>query len=351
MTRNVSSTSSRINTGGAVSLGYGFETGFNTTQSTIGNIFGLNQKVSNLTLNTSQVSLNKLGQVEPTKFYFGQQSGQVGVGFVFDDNEAFKIFRCIYENSGSNIQSSSPFNYPASLGENTTGDGTPATITTRIQMQNGSNMITRTLSGCVVTSIGISTSIGETVNGTVDMSFAQESTGDVETTANITAQTTTGASGFAQGGTPYTFAHGKVKMATGASDAYVEVFDIQDIDLSFAPNAEMLYALGSHYARNAFRRIFDVGGRFRTTHKDGALLQYVINQSIAGLETETVAEGTGADAGVGLELTFTNGSNIMEIEFGGVSLSDHSTSGLEPAEPIYEEVNFKAKSSHIKITT
>ena len=41
------------------------------------------------------------------------------------------------------------------------------------------------------------------------MSFAQESTGDIETTANITAQTTTGGSGFAQGGTPYTFAHGK----------------------------------------------------------------------------------------------------------------------------------------------
>ena len=44
------------------------------------------------------------------------------------------------------------------------------------------------------------------------------------------------------------------------------------------------------------------------------------------------------DVGIGKSLT---------IELGGVSITDHSTSGIEPAEPIFEEVNLKAKSVRI----
>ena len=348
---NVASTTSGVYTGGSVSVGYGYETAFNNPQSTIDKIFGLNTKVTSLTLNTSQVSLNKLGQVEPTKFYFGQQSGSLGVGFVLDDEESHRIFRCLYENSGSTpqTQGGSSFAYPTSLGENTTGVKTPASITTRVQIQNGSKVLTRSLQGCIVNNLSLSTSIGETVNATVDMMFAEESTADVEAdSGSITAQTAINSATL----TPYTFAHGAVKMHTGSSDAFVEVFDIQDIDISFATNAELLFGLGKHYAQNAFRKVFDVGGRFKTTIKDGALLQYVIDQSIKTLETETVPQpASGSTAGIGLQLVFTNGSKSITIDFGGVSLTDHSASGLEPNEVLFEEVNFKAKSSKITVSS
>ena len=302
--------------------------------------------MSNLTLNTSQVSLNKLGQVEPTKFYFGQQSGSLGVGFVLDDEESHRIFRCLYENSGSTpqTQSGSSFAYPSSLGENTTGVKTPASITTRVQIQNGSKVLTRSLQGCIVNNLSLSTSIGETVNATVDMMFAEESTADVEAdTGTITAQTAINSATL----TPYTFAHGELKVGTGTSGALTKVFDVQDIDVSFATNAELLFGLGQHYAQNAFRKVFDIGGRFKTTIKDGALLQYVIDQSIKTLETETL---TGTN-NVGLSLKFENGSKSILIEFGGVSLTDHSASGLEPNEVLFEEVNFKAKSSKITVSS
>ena len=350
----VSSTSSKVFTGGSVSVAYGFEDAFKTLDSTgIDKSFGLNTKVTSLTLNTSQVSLNKLGQVEPTKFVFGQQSGSLGISFVYDDIQAHKIFRCLYELPSTTVQSGvgTPpvFNYPASLGENTTATGTPASLNARVQIQRGSGIITRDLKGCIVNSIGISTSIGEVVNGTIDMVFAEESTADIEAASGtIAAQTSIDSLSMK----PYTFAHGKVKMTTGSTSAMVEVFDIQDIDITFSPNTELLYGLGSHYAQNAFRKVFDIGGRFKTTIKDGALLQYVIDQSIKTLETETVPEGTGAtgQTGVGLELTFTNGTKKLEIQLGGVSLVDHSSSGLEPNEVLFEEVNFKAKSSYIKVT-
>ena len=66
MTNRVSSTSSNILTGGSVSVGYGFEASFKvlgsgtsaTQDNRINKSFGLNAKVTSLTLNTSQVSLN-----------------------------------------------------------------------------------------------------------------------------------------------------------------------------------------------------------------------------------------------------------------------------------------------------
>ena len=346
MTQNLASTTSQVFTGGSVSVGYGYETAFGTAQGTIDKIFGLNTKVTSLTLNTSQVSLNKLGQVEPTKFYFGQQSGSLGVGFVLDDEESHRIFRCLYENSGSTpqTQGGSSFAYPTSLGENTTGVKTPASITTRVQIQNGSKVLTRSLQGCIVNNLSLSTSIGETVNATVDMMFAEESTADVEAdSGTITAQTAINSATL----TPYTFAHGELKVGTGTSGVLTKVFDVQDIDVSFATNAELLFGLGKHYAQNAFRKVFDVGGRFKTTIKDGALLQYVIDQSIKTLETETL---TGTN-NVGLSLKFENGSKSILIEFGGVSLTDHSASGLEPNEVLFEEGNFKAKSSKITVSS
>tara|TARA_R110000744_G_scaffold380268_1_gene500498 strand:- start:21 stop:1115 length:1095 start_codon:yes stop_codon:yes gene_type:complete len=355
-TNRISHTASRILTGGSASIGYGFETAFNTVQATIDKTFGLNAKVTSLTLNTSQVSLNKLGQVEPTKFVFGQQQGSLGVSFVLDDTESHKIFRCLYENSGSNAQTSSPYNYPTALGENSTGVKSPATITTRIQVLNkgaadsSGLMLTRSLTGCTVNSMTINTSIGEVVNCALEMAFAEESTATVETAGtNFIDHAAINSTVM----TPYTFAHGEVQVGTGAlsgSDStLVKVFDVQDVDVSFATSAELLYELGSHYAQNSFRKVFDIGGRFKTTFKDSALLQYVIDQSIPTLETEVLPVASNQTTGVGLSLTFENAAanKSITIQFQGVSLTDHSTSGLEPNEVLYEDVSFKAKSSRI----
>ena len=129
-------------------------------------------------------------------------------------------------------------------------------------------------------------------------------------------------------------------MSTGGSGS-ATITEVQDIDITLSPNAELLWGLGSHYATNVFRKIFEISGRFRSTFKDQELIQAVIDQSRVG--TETVSE----TSNVGLALTFTNGTKSLIIELGGVSITDHSTSGLEPAAPIYQEVSFKSKSIRI----
>jgi len=328
-----------VYTGGSSSVAYGYETTFGTAVTPTDS-FGLQQKVTGLTLNTSQIQLNKLGQVEPTKFAFGQQQGSVSLGFVFDSAQSYKIFDSLYGvPSGTTTKV-----YPASAGIYTGTNGvsvspsSPKSLTTQIQV-NASSVLTRTLKGCVVNSLGISTSIGETVNGTIDMSFAEESTADITSSA-FTEQTD---SGINQPSTPYTFAHGQLKAPTG-SGTLTEITEVQDVDVTFTSNAELLYGIGSHYAQSAFRRVFDIGGRFRASFKDETLLQYVIDQARSG--TETLAE----TSSVGLSLTFTDGSKNITLEFGGVSLADHTTSGIEPVEPVFEELNWKAKYSKVSVT-
>jgi hypothetical protein len=76
-----------VYTGASSSVRYGYEGAgtYGTTASALTNTFGINTKVTGLSLSNSRLNLHKLGQVEPTKFAYGQQSGSVSVGFIFDD--------------------------------------------------------------------------------------------------------------------------------------------------------------------------------------------------------------------------------------------------------------------------
>lgn len=344
-----------VYTGGSASIKYGYEgtldsegmisssPTFGTKSDTITNIFGINQKVTNLTLNTGRIDLNKIGQIEPTKFAYGQQGGNVSVGFVWDGEESYKIWASLYKTPSGTAAgwvfpagSSTPFSH-------STSPTAPHSLTTQIQVNTSAAVLTRTLRGCIVNSLGISTSVGEVVNGTVDMTFAQESTADVADAGAFVTQTGAGD----QIGTPYTFAHGVLQTTTGDGASLATVAEVQDIDITFASNAELLWELGSHYGVSAFRKIFDISGRMRATFNDEKMLQYVIDQSIIGTETETIAD----DDGVGMTLTFTNGNRSITLEFGGVSFGDHSTTGIEPSEVIFEEINWKCKAARVKVDT
>jgi hypothetical protein len=336
-----------IYTGGSASVLYGYEgaTTFGTAASAITNIFGMNQKVTSLSLNTGQMPLNKLGQVEVSKFAYGQQQGSVNIGFVWDSEKSDKIFKALFgaPSSASNVDTypaSSTKPFGASSGGVAVSPSSPLSITTQIHqiISNGSNtLLDRTLKGCIIQSLGLSTSIGEVLNATVDMAFAKEDTASVEASSGFVAQTATAND---QATTPYTFAHGVLKTSTGG-DAIAEIAEVQDVDITMATNAELLWGLGSHHAKSVFRKIFDVTGRFKTSSKNGDMIQAVIDQSIvAGTEEINTAD-------VSLDLTFTDGTKSLKIELGGISITDHSVSGIEPAEPIFEEVNIKAKSVRI----
>ena len=332
-----------IYTGGSASVSWGVESTFNTAV-TATNIFGVQQKISSFSLTNNRIDLNKLGQVETACYAYGQQAGSISIGFIFDNTDSHKIFESIYgAASGGDGTVGTPFLYPATNAQGATSPSVTS-LTTLVQLQTGADTLKRSLTGCIVNSLGISTSIGETVNGTVDMSFAKEDNAAVLTsTDTITQQDDVS---LDQGAKPYTFAHGVVNISTGGVDAATEVADVQDIDITFAQNAEMLYGIGSNYSVDAFRRVLEVTGRFRAVWRNDNLLQHVIDQ----IRSSEEVLNYGATSGVGLELTFTNGVNIIKIELNDLGVGDHNVTGIEPVEPVFEEINFKAKHARLTIT-
>ena len=329
-----------VYTGASSSVRYGYESAgsYGTTASALTNTFGINTKVTGLSLSNSRINLAKLGQVEPTKFAYGQQQGSLSVGFVFDDSHSHKIFQSIY---GAPTGSGSPFKYPET---NVQGATSPSleSITTQIELQTGSsNKLTRILNGCVVNTLSLSTSIGEPLNGSVDMTFGKETSTAVGTSGTITKQN---AGSIDQGGSPYTFAHGSFKVSNGSS--LVQVAEIQEADVSFAQNTELLYGLNSNAAVDAYRKVLDVTGRFKTSFKDQSLIQYVIDQVRTGKELVDAS-------GVGIELNFVSNPSgkSIKIELEDVSFADHGVSGLEPVEPVFEEINWQAKTCKTTVTT
>ena len=325
-----------VYTGGSAAVTYGYETTYGTTPNAMTNIFGLQQKVTGFSLSNTRLNLNKLGQVEPTKFAYGQQQGSLSLGFVFDDLKSYKIFESLYGADAS--PSSSPYVFPATLAQGGTAPSVTS-LTTQVQLQTGTDKMVRTLNGCVVNSLNLSTSIGETVNGSVDMTFGKESTAAVQTSSsNITQQDD---NSYDQGGIPYTFAHGVLKASNGTS--LQTVAEIQECDITFAQNSELLYKVGSNYATDAYRRVFDVTGRFRTAWKNSDLVQYVIDQVRTSKELLDTS-------GVGIELTFTSSSaNSIKIEMDDISIADHTVSGIEPVEPVFEEINWQCKASRVTV--
>jgi hypothetical protein len=61
----------------------------------------------------------------------------------------------------------------------------------------------------------------------------------------------------------------------------------------------------------------------------------------------------GASDAVGIELVFENNdtaADSLKIELSGVAIGDYSVSGIEPVEPVFEDVAWKAKSARITAT-
>lgn len=329
-----------VYTGGSSSVFYDYETTFGTAVATV-RPFGLNQKVTSLSVNTNRMNFNKLGQVETTAFAFGQQSGSVGIGFVFDDNVSHNIFESIYGEDTTNEHV-----YPANLGQGeapTTMTG--RSITTEIAVQMGTSIHKlRKLSGCVVNSIGLSTSIGQPVNGTIDMSFGKEVSSTIDGTNAINQQ---GAGVAAtQAGNPYTFAHGHFKVHNGSS--LTAIGEIQDCDVNWSTNSELLYGIGSHYAQSAYKKALDITGKFKASFKDSIIATHVLDQ--AKDTGNQIQLGDNVTDEVGIELNFVSGSDSLKIELEGVAIGDYSVSGIEPVEPIFEDVAWKAKSARITAT-
>ena len=315
-----------VRTGAYAYINYGYENTFGGTASAITNSFGQRTAISGLTLTTNKIALGKLGQVDPTAFAYGTQNGTLGINFVLGDITSHKIFKSILGSASGAGTSGNPYIY----GSATEGAATKSlignTFTTEIGFQGETDTMVRTLKGCVTNSLAISTSIGGTVDCSCDIVYGKE---DAPSTSGFSDDST-------ENSQPFTFAHGSLKI--GGST----IAEVQDVDMTIAQNSDLLYELGSQQSVAGIKRSLDITGRFRSSWKNDDMIDQLILQLKGTGYKETVANlGTPE-----LELFFTNGASsakTLKVTGYGLGLNDHAVTGLEPVEPVFEELNWQVK--------
>ena len=265
-----------VRTGAYGYVQYGYESSFGGN-ATIDKAFGHRAAVTSWTLTTNKIALAKLGQVEPTTFAYGQQTGTLGVGFVLDDESSHNIFRAIYGAPTGDGDTSSTKKYPATLAQGAAPKTfTGSSFTTEIGFQaEGGNQV-RTLKGCVLSSLGISATIGNVVECTADVAYGKEDAISTSFDTSVASPS----------GKPFTFAHGELVVGNEI------LAEVQDAEITFTQNSELLYQLGSQQSIAGIKRVLDITGRFRLSLKNTDLANVVLNQLKTGTYTQETNSAT-----------------------------------------------------------
>lgn len=287
--------------------------------------FGLEQKINSLTYKNNQLPLSQLNSIEVKQFAYGKNEGSASVDFVLSAPWIFDAILGAVDTTGS------ASNYTHTWSSNATALSadnlevkTPKSfhVEVGLDIANTSSDEKRNLKGAIFQSFNIKSSVNETVKCSTDFTYGIIDTIDTTLDSSVATDDVN---------FPYTFAHATLELPDGST-----VAEVQDVDITFNLNSELLYSQGSADAVGAFRKLFEMTGTFNAGYIDKTNLQKVLNRS----ETAT------------LQLTFTNGltgtnEKAIILTFTGVGLSEHSYS-IVPAEPIFEDLTFQMRSVQVE---
>ena len=313
-----------VRTGSNAFVHYGVESAFGggATQT---RAFGLEQKVNSLTFKNNQIPLSQLDSIEVQSFAYGKNEGSGSLDFVLSNPWVFDTILGGVDKTGSTNDYSYIWDSDYS---NLSSDNTGVKIPKSFDIEVGFDAkptktdVLRNLKGSVFNQLNIKSSVGETVKGTMDFLY-----GIVDTiTTSVSGGTTADDINF-----PYTFAHASLELLDGSA-----VAEIQDFDINFATNCELLYEQGSANAVGAFRKLFEITGKFNASFIDKTQLQRVFDR--VELATFTVVFTNGLTG---------NSEKTITLEFAGVGLSEHSLS-IVPNEPVFEDLTFQMRN--VKVT-
>jgi len=282
--------------------------------------FGLEQKINSLSFKNNQIPLSQLNSIEVKKFAYGKNEGTGSVDFVLSNPWMFDAIL------GGNDKTSATGDYSytwssdaTALSADNVGVKTPKSFDIEVGLDiadPGTDEI-RNLKGAIFQSFNIKSAVNETVKCTADFTYGI-----------IDAFTTSLGSPSSDGiDFPYTFAHATLQLPSGST-----VAEVQDLDITFNVNSELLYSQGSANAVGSFRKLFEMTGTFNAGYVDKTYLQKVLDRTEAATLKVTFTNGLSGDEEKSIVLTFT-----------GVGVSEHSYS-IAPAEPIFQDLTFQMRS-------
>lgn len=328
-----------VRTGASAYVNYGYESTFGTASTALTKSFGLKTALTSLTLGTNRQQLYKLGQVEPHKYAYGQQTGSLSLDFVLGDTTSSDVFQAIYGVPTGSGTSASNHIYGDDTGSGSSTTFANQTFTTELgfDTEDSIGYIVRQFKGCILNGFGITAVVGDVIKCTGEVIFGKE--GTATTAAN------TFSDDAVENSAPFTFAHGTLKL-NGVVQG-----QIQEVDLNFAQNGELLYEIGSNQSVAGIKKTLDITGRFKVAWSTATAHATIIAQLAGADYKETWGDKNSGTPEISLE--FNNGlSGASErrilIIGKGLGLSDQSISGLEPIEAVFEELNFQIKSAEIQ---
>ncbi len=338
-----------VRTGAFGYLQYGFEkpATFGTEALSLCTVFGLEQKITTLGLTNNRNHLQKLNQLEPDLYYYGATRGSLGVDFVLSNpwwlNTVFDTVctcdMCIAcdafaSHTYTNV---TKIRQPISVEMGTHQAGALACCPTGV---------VRFLTGGVVNSISLRSSIGEAVRGSVDISYADERESACCAIDTTPAQDTCNF--------PYTFAYGNLTTTSGT------LANLQSFDININSNSDLLYTHNTSVACAAYRKLFEITGSFTATYVDNDMLRHIYAQAHVGTMCNTTRgldcevffrepnDACCACTTATLTLVFDNGQagafeKSITLTGTGVGFADHSVS-IEPNEPMFETLNWQIRT-------
>lgn len=281
-------------------------------------LFGKDQKISGLEWSNNMQALPQLYTPEIKDFLYSKNSGGCTVDYVLSN--PFQFTSIFHE----------PISEVLASGITTrTWDSDPANnsnirLLKSLHLELGfgatSANVVRNAKGAVTQSMNFKTSIDSPVSVTQQLIWGLED--NIGTTMEASVPTD---AGF----TPYNFSHSTVELPDDTVIATV-----QDLDLTYNINSELLYGLGSPNSQDAYRQLFEVTGKVNLAFRDATHLQQVRDRADL------------AD----MELIFTNGLagtdlRSITMTFTGVGLSKLGVPNVTPGQPIFQEFDFQCKNS------
>ena len=335
-----------VRTGASSYVRYDWEDTFGTAafNNSTHKAFGLNARLGSWTLGHSPKDLPRLNQVEVAQYAYGQQNGSVSVDFVLSNPW---IFRALY--GAQATTGSGP--YVHTWG--TTGDVSGAKTITPFSVEIGfaaeDANIVRTATGCILNSL----SIGATIDGTVDCSADITYGNEADNSTSYHASPPNDDVNF-----PYTFAHGELRWygddGQDTDNTGSKIAELQSANVTFSQNPALLYTVGSHKAVSSFRRVFDITGNFQASWVNNKKLLQLLDQIESGNTRKEFIRENQANQSTIVDaiLTFDNGGTgtakkAITVKLSGVRPDSISIDGIVPVEPVFETINWRAKSASV----
>jgi len=322
-----------VRTGAFGYLQYGFEVPcmFGTEALSLCTPFGLEQKITNWNLTNNRITIQRLNQIEPQLFAYGTTRGSLGVDFILSNPWWLNT---LYDTVCSSNMCTCMF--AVHTYTNCTKLRQPISI--EIGTEQGGTDVVRKVTGGVVNSISLRSTIGEVIRASADISYADET----ETCPSMCIDMCPGVDTC---NFPYTFAYGNLTTTAGT------LANLQSFDITLNQNSDLLYTHNTTVACAAYRKLFEITGSFTATYVDNELLRDVYAQAhvgtmccmAVGLDCEVFAREQTT-----LTVVFSNGlASCMEksitLTGTGVGIADHSVS-IEPNEPIFETINWQVRT-------